>query len=146
MGWINTAKIGKALQALLEREVTFVDKVYRGQYVNQVAKNAPWCGVYRAPVVYEPRTLGRGANNWEGTPEFRVVIQASSFKDGGEDCEDVLESQVVEVLDALESDLTIGSTVDMITKIEVDYSYIEAEETTMYFQSAFVLVTTEVRT
>jgi hypothetical protein len=146
VGWINTAKIAQALQALLKRELTIVKEVYRGEYINEQAKLAPWVGVYRAPVTYEPRTLGRGADTWEGNPQFRIVVQESSFKDRGMDCEDKLEQAVAQVLNALETDRTLGGTVDTISKYEIDYSYIETDAASIYFQTAFILITTEVQT
>ena len=145
--WIKGSDINKALQSKLKRETTSFKDIYRGEYINEDASRTPWCGVYRAPVVYAPRTLGRGANNWEGRLQYRIVVQASSFKGRGEDVEDILEGLVKEVLDGLVADnLTLDNTVQMITEISIEYGYIDDQHPSMYFQSAVILITTEAQT
>lgn len=150
---INISTITTALVTLLEADASIlawinpVDKIGRGNYVNVDPNRAPWVGVYRSNVKYEPRTLGAGntINNWEGYPSIRVLIQAQSYVNG-EDVEDKLEGYVQDVIDAVLADPTIGGTVDMVNDIDVNYGYSETESETIYFQTAIVTFDLEVRT
>jgi len=119
--------------------------VERADYVNMDPHRAPWIGVYRTRVKYDPRTLGRNAASWNGTVVIRLMVQQTSMI-SGEDCENQLEANIASVLAAVWSDETWESTVDMVTGMEIEYSYKEHELESIYFQWALITLTAEVST
>jgi hypothetical protein len=60
----------------------------------------------------------------------------------GQDCEDALEDSVKKVLDRV---VQIPKTyIDHFSDIVIDYTYLESERKTMYFQGALITFTAEV--
>jgi len=146
---INYATISSALQAQLLADATVagllkVARIERGGFMNVDADNTPWVGVYRGGISYAPRTLGSD-QNWEATPNIRVIAQTSDLK-SGERCEDSLEALVKAINDAILTDTTIGGTVDIVTGFDVEYSYREDERTSVHFQQAIITIGMEVAT
>jgi len=149
---INVSTITQSLQTTLRASATLAahgftsNTILRGEYVNMDPDRTPWLGIYRTKVGYDPRALGRGNNcAWQGTVTIRLLIQASHLQ-GGDDCEDRLEGYIKDVLDAVWADPTWVDVVDMVTGIDVEYSYKERDTATIYFQWAMVTITAEVAT
>ena len=145
---INLSVITKALQVQLQGAPTtakYLDRIERGTALNLDPAYTPWVGIYRGSISYEAKTLGRGANNWLGQIELKVVVQASGNADTGE-AEDALEQAISNVLAAIETDRTIGGTVAIISGYNVsDYSYRADEEQSLDFQQAEIIIKAEVR-
>lgn len=121
-------------------------RTLRGSYVNTNPNHTPWLGIYRTKVDYSPRALGRDCNgSWSGTMTIRLLVQASHIKSGA-DCEDRLEEYVKATLDAVWKDPTWNSVVDMVTAMNVEYSYKEDDTSTIYFQWAMITLSAEVST
>ena len=117
-------------------------RVSRSEFVNEDASLARsgWIGLYRRSVDYDPRNLGVPPNNYEGSLIFNIIVQKTHLR-SGEQAEDSLEDMVKKVLDRI---VQVPRTyVDTFTDITVDYTYIETDRTTMYFQAA--LITLEAR-
>lgn len=149
---INLSDITSSLQATFQGSATLAAHgftpagIVRGEYVNMDPDLAPWLGIYRTKADYSPRALGRGnAGAWSATVTIRLLIQTSSLQ-GGDDCEDLLEAYVKDTLDAVWADPTWTSTVDMVTGLDIEYSYKDADTSTIYFQWAMVTITAEVST
>lgn len=118
-------------------------RISRGEFVNEDAGQAlnGWIGIYRRSVDYDPRNLGVPPNNYDADLSFVVVVQRSHLG-SGEECEDLLEESVKTVLDRL---VQIPRTyIDHFSDIVVEYTYIETDRTTMYFQGALIAVTAHV--
>lgn len=146
---ISVYAISEAITAQLRDypavgEIGF-QEIVQGDFVNEDPARTPWMGIYRDSMNYSPRTLGRGARNWEGELKFKIVIQASSTKDG-QDCELLLEGYVQTVMEALLSDTTLGGKVDILNGFNVEYSYRDSDQQSFYFQMAVITMTAEVAT
>jgi hypothetical protein len=141
---INVATIMIQLQEWLEDDPALDGHlVERSEFLNEDAGRAVngWIGIYRRAVDYEPRNLGVTPNNYEGTLDFMVVVQRTAMASGA-DCEDALEESTKAVLDRV---VQLPKTyVDHFSDISIDYTYLEDERKTMYFQGALITFTVEV--
>jgi len=143
---INASTITRAATAQLETALDDTYKIERGEYVNTDPDKTPWIGVYRGDLDYDVATLGRGANTWKAGFDLTIIVQSATLHGEASIAEDRLEASIVEVLDAIMADKTIGGTVAMINKVKVKYSYNETESEEMYFQNATITISTEKRT
>lgn len=149
---INAATITGSLQSTLKNDSALANlgfssrNILRGDVVNKNPNETPWLGIFRTRVAYAPRALGQSnPDAWQGTITIRLLVQASHIRSGA-DCEDRLESYIKAALDAVWSDPTWINVVDMVTGLEVEYSYKEDDESTIYFQWALVTITAEAST
>ena len=126
-----------------DADVRGITEVSAGEYVNVDINRAPWIGVYRGGVKYEPRTLGY--NNWEATPSIKVVVQSNSLNSGAE-CQERLEEYIQKIIVAINLDKTLSNNVEMLNSIAVDYGFIETDRSSLYFQSAIITFEFEVAT
>jgi hypothetical protein len=118
-------------------------RISRGEFINEDAGQAVngWLGIYRRSVNYDPRNLGISPNNYHGELVFDIILQRTSLS-SGQDCEDILEESVKSVLDRL---VQIPRThIDHFSDITVEYTYLETDRKTMYFQGALIEVTAEI--
>lgn len=144
---LNTADVTAALVDLLNSHpdtMGYLKNIERGEYVNKDPALTPWCGVYRTEINYEPRQLGHHARTWLSLLTVKLVVQAHAGT--GPDTEDELENTVQRVMTAVLSDLTIGGTVEMLKKMNIQYSYDETNSSTLDFQWAFIELVYETRT
>jgi len=115
-------------------------RISRAGVVNEdasLARNG-WVGLYRRSVDYDPRNLGVPHNNYEGVLTFNIIVQKAHLR-SGEKAEDALEEAVKTVIDRI---VQVPRTyVDTFTDITVDYTYVESDRTTMYFQAALISMT-----
>ena len=117
--------------------------IERSEFINNDPGRAAngWIGLYRRAVDYDPRNLGNSPNNFEGTLDFLVVVQRTSMRSGS-DAEDVLEASVKNVLDRV---VQLPRTyIEHFSDISIDYTYLETDRETMYFQGALITFTAEV--
>lgn len=145
---LNFSVITSALQATLEADADLSAagfKIEVGDYVNTDPNRAPWLGIYRTSIQYDPRTCGRSDSSWQGIITLRLIIQATHMQSGAA-CEARLEGYIKNVLDAVWADETWQATVDMVTGLDVEYSYKEDEQQSIYFQWAMVTVKADART
>ena len=141
---INVATIMIQLQQWLEDDPAFHNfAIKRSELVNEdpgLATNG-WLGIYRRSVDYDPRNLGIAPNNYEGTLEFVIIVQRTSL-DSGANAEDILEESVKAVLDRV---VQLPKTyIEHFSNIIVEYTYVETDRKTMYFQGALITFTAEV--
>jgi hypothetical protein len=141
---INVSTIMAQVQEWLQDDIKldgFI--VERSEFVNEDPGRAAngWIGIYRRSVDYDPRNLGVTPNNYHGTLDFMVVVQRTSMKSGA-DAEDALEESVLHVLERVVQ--IPRDYVDHFSDILVDYTYLESDRTTMYFQGALITFTAEV--
>lgn len=116
--------------------------VERSVLENNDPGRCPWVGVYRKHIGYTPRRMGPGARNWANEIKLDVVVQASSQVDTAEE---TLEQQIKEVLTVLETDRTLGTTVDMVLGYDVEYFMREDATEDVFFQRAVITLTAEAR-
>lgn len=112
-------------------------RISRGEPVNIDAGQAVngWIGVYRRRVEYEPRNLGVPPDNYRGELTIMLIVQRTSLESGAA-CEDELEESVRHVIRRV---VQIPRTyIDTFLSASVDYSYLETDRTTMFFQGALV--------
>lgn len=144
---INASDITQALACQLQNYSSFFQELKTkdikvSDYVNCNPDRAPWCGVYRRSVKSVPRTLGV-QSSWQLVYKIAVVVQATSVKTGKE-CEEKLEELVSLALDGIIADRTIDGTVCTLNGWDVEYTYIETERLSTYFQSALINLEVEV--
>lgn len=142
---INVATIMKQVQNWIQTSQDFQNwSVERSEFVNEDpgrAMNPGWMCVYRRNVDYDPQNLGKATGNYEATVDFTIVIQQANMT-SGEKCEDNLESAVKKLLDRVTQ---IPKTyIDHFSDIVIDYTYLETDRKTMYFQGALITFTAEV--
>jgi len=141
---INVSTIMAQLEEWLSDDLALDGfRICRGEFVNEDAGQAMngWIGLYRRSVDYEPRNLGITPNNYMGELTFDVVVQKTSLKSGA-DAEDTLEESVKAVLDRLVQ--VPKDYIDHFSALNVEYTYIETDRTTMYFQGALIEATAAV--
>ncbi len=117
--------------------------VERSEFVNEDASRAVngWIGIYRKRIDYDPRNLGISPNNYQAEIDFVVLVQRSALLSGA-DAEDALEKMIKSVLDRV---VQLPKThIDFFANITIDYTYIETDRTSMYFQGALITFTAEV--
>lgn len=121
--------------------------VERGNVVNADPALMPWVGVYRARSESEPGRMGTGSGikNWDSVLSIQIVVQAASYRDG-EHSDDLLGEFTDAVEEAIETDHTLGGTVEMITGYEVAYSYNNEDSASIIFQNAVITITARTRT
>lgn len=135
---INVSTIMQQFVEWLQDDPDLQDyRISRGSVVNEDAGIARtgWIGLYRRAVDYDPRNLGVPHNNYDGTLTFNIIVQKAHLR-SGEKAEDALEEAVKKVIDRI---VKVPRTyVNTFTDITVDYTYIESDRTTMYFQAALI--------
>lgn len=143
---INFTVITKALEMQFKNAPKMQDFIIsRGGILNLNSGNTPWVGIYRNTVLYEPKSLGRGARNWKTDIEIRLIVQATNLE-SPEKAEEELEEALENTIDSIELDRSIDKTVGVINGYEVtNYSYAEMEEATLAFQQAEIIIKAESR-
>lgn len=146
---INASEITRRVKTQLFNGLKVKNKDYtvsRGEYINKDYELAPWVGIYRGAIEYDPATLGDGLNSWRANMKLRLVVQEASLE-SGEDAEEKLEQAVQDVLDVMMADKEwAGKGASMTVGISVEYSYNETKSESIYFQSAMLTLEAEVRT
>jgi len=141
---INVSTIMIQIQDWLQDDINLSGfLVERGEFVNEDPGRATngWIGLYRRSVDYEPAQMSHGPNNYDGDLVFDVVVQRTAMGTGAE-AEDILEESVKSVLDRI---VQLPKTnVKHFSDIVVEYTYLETDRKTMYFQGALITFTAEV--
>ena len=117
---VNVSTVTAALVSLLDEALGNV-AVVRAEEINETPGNCPWVGVYRDNVEYVIKTLGFGSGMREQRINLVVVVQESDGT-SGERCEDRLEELLKNVVGAILSDVTLRSTVQVVTDFQVRYA------------------------
>ena len=135
---INVSTVMEQFVDWLEDDIELSGfRVSRSEPVNEdpgLARTG-WIGLYRRSLNYDPRNLGAPPNNYEATLLFNIIVQKTDLHSGAR-AEDALEEAVKKVLDRI---VQVPRTyVDTFTDLTVDYTYIETDRTTMYFQAALI--------
>ena len=141
---INVATIMAQLQQWLKDDVNLAGyTIQRSEFINEDPGRAVpgWIGIYRRSIDYDPRNLGVPPNNYQGALDFLVVVQRTSME-SGEACEDILEKSTKDVLDRVVQ--IPRDHIDHFSDISIDYTYLETDRTTMYFQGALITFTAEI--
>jgi len=141
---INVATIMIQVKDWLESDVNLDGAIIeRSEFVNEDAGRAVngWIGIYRKRIDYDPRNLGVAPNNYEAEIDFVVLVQRSALSSGAA-AEDALEKTIKYVLDRI---VQIPKTyIDFFSNVMIDYTYIEDDKKSMYFQGALITFTAEV--
>lgn len=148
---VNISSTTKKLLDILQLhpDLQGVKSILRSDFVNDNSDLAPWIGIYRTKMTYEPRTLGKGfTSTWQGILEIQILIQEVSY-DNGEQAEILLENLIQKVMRILFDNDTIGGTVDQIMKFDWEYQFqpsMEEEDSKAFFQMGILTVMSEVST
>ncbi len=141
---INVATIMEQVKDWLVDDINLPNfTVVRSEEINEDAGKAAtgWIGVYRRSVDYDPR-VGRPPNNYDAELIFDLVVQRTAMSSGS-DAEDLLEESVKAVLDRV---VQIPEPIKHFSNITVEYTYLETDRKTLYFQGALITFTAEVTT
>ena len=117
--------------------------IERSEFVNEDAGRARngWIGLYRRSIDYDPRNLGVPPNNYEADITFMVFAQMARLASGA-DCEDALEDFIKKICDRV---VQIPRTyLEHFLNISIEYTYLEDDRKTMYFQGALIMFEAEV--
>lgn len=140
---INVSTITEHLLQWLKDDTDMQGVLFsRSEIVNEDPGKATngWVGIYRQDVDYDPRNLGIPPNNYEGELTLNIVVQQTHLGSGAE-AEDALEELVKKVLDRL---VQVPKTyIDHFPDLTVQYTYLETDRKTMYFQGALITVSAE---
>lgn len=140
--------IAVALKEVLESSSNFMrylsDRSKRipiNEMMNEDINRAPWAGIYFRSARIEANTLPRGFKDYKN---MSVILQSQSTDPAV--CFEKMGAMVKEAKQAIINNRTLRNTVDMITgDIEINYTYIETDRESLYFQMANINFTTEVR-
>jgi hypothetical protein len=104
-----------------------------------------WVGIYMDNVVYEPRTLGAGSENWRFALGLKIIVQASHAADS-ELAHERLEGYIESVLNTLFKNVTLSNQVEMLEDMSIEYATSEDDASTMKFEGAIISMTFSGRT
>ena len=136
----NISDILIEFEAQLRGDVRTKDMIVsRMGHVNLDASRAVkgWVGIYADGVRYEPRTLGMGFQNWNFVLDVKLVVQASHANDSGE-AHKRLERFIKDVLDVLFEDVTVGSLVEKLDELQIEYATDENDSASLHFEGALI--------
>lgn len=122
---LDASTLTVALTALLKGSVGLsAATIERSTRINfDPARALPgWIGVYPGSVETAPRAMGGRA--WQDTAEAQVVVQTASYGGDGADASDLLEDLTGKVLDAINTDLTLGLTGVRVVGFGREYRYV----------------------
>jgi hypothetical protein len=153
---VNFGTITKALEALLNEQLNGSSSPNRNYSIernpernddyDKAARGKGWIGIWKGTKRYIPHTTGDTPWNTELT--IIVEVQAVSFRVGS-DAEDKLQAAETEVMDVLQSTdgLKISGTVGICKGYDVAYESYEGadDDAVLYFESAVITITAEVR-
>lgn len=138
---INFNTINLAIKSMLESSPYFNNYTIEiGEPLN-ADPALDWVGVYRDIIKYDPKFLGRGAQNYLADLSVRVVVQDFNFDDKEKD----LEERVNALIEVIDADRTIKGSVSMVTGIAVEYSFIDSDDESFFFQMATIVFNLQAR-
>jgi hypothetical protein len=139
VGILNYSDVTKGIEDILNQRLSgYV--ITRNDRKNADPNRCPWIGIYRGSLVYEAHTIG--GRPWKASPSPQINIQVASTL-SGDDAEDRLQEAEKEVIEALETDRTLGSTVSMILGYNINYEYSQTDE--IYYHGCTITIRTETR-
>ena len=145
---INMCTVNTALEELLNSELPDEYKIVRAEHVNKDPGRCPWVGIYRGSSQYTPRAMAshNSGKKWTANPGVRILIQAASGL-SGKQAEERLEEYIAAVMDdVILQNPTISGTVRTITGFDIEYSFNEETENTMFYHMATIDIKLEART
>ena len=139
---LNVVDVTQALESQIKADPTAGKyTVERGEPINMDAGSAAtgWVGIYKGKMSLTSLGMA-GGKRWRVDPlQLIVVVQAASMKDG-KDCDERLQEYLSAVLSAINSDPTIGGTVQFIQGFEIEYDYEMTESGGAWMQDARIAV------
>lgn len=111
------------------------------EFMNEDPNRAPWIGVYLRSSTIDPTSFPRA---YKDVVKLSIVTQASHLK-SKKDCAIKLGDLNKQVFNCLLEDVKLNNTVDMLTTLSTDYTYVETDRTDLHFQMAVIDVEFEVR-
>lgn len=144
---INFRDITKALETQIKNYNTDAQPytIVRNKVENHDPNIAAggWIGIYRDSVGYSPHSTG--PHPWLTSIDIRIEIQAASIA-SEEDCEKKLDAIVLFVMQATESDRSIGGYVAIVKEYNIDYDdSFAVDQLQTFYQYATITITAEVR-
>lgn len=134
-------KIIAALQSMLQNYAPLAAmsnlSIVRGEEVNVDPEKAPWIGIYPALGDYRSRVLGLGAGFRDQREGIIVVVQQQS-RTSGQNCQDKLGDLLVNVVNSILSDPSIGGTVSNLEDLRVLHAEPKTQGSQASFQSSVI--------
>lgn len=144
MSIVNMGGITKAVEKLISENTTGY-KVTRNKQRNEdpniAAQGKGWIGIWRGDRSYEAHTTG--SRPWLVNLSVMIEIQYASWANA-DDVEDRLMDAEKEIMDILNANRTLSSTVLMTTGYDVTDNKNESEEG-VYFQASIITLKAQVR-
>lgn len=154
MSNFNNAKLTQAIEEMLNDAPSLKNInaiVERSEQVNLDSDRAPWFGIYKGEVEYEPYILGDGTNirNYRVLSEPQIIVQAFSTESGA-NAEDRLEDYIALVYEIIQNDKTLKAMVARVVGYQLSYEYSsrstpDGVRDDFFFQQATITVKVEVR-
>lgn len=144
MAILDCSDVTDALESLLSRKLTgFIITTNEKKNTDPNICLGPgegWIGIYMNTEDYAAHVIGN--RPWLLDLEPFINIQVASLV-SGRDASKRLQKAKEKVINVLETDRTIGNTVDMILGYSMDYEYNDAQE--IYFNGVNVRIKCQVR-
>jgi hypothetical protein len=144
MAIINYTDITKGIESILNRRLSGYI-VTRNERKNSdpnkcIAAGTGWIGIYKGSVNYDAYVMG--SRPWKITAQPYINLQVVSTL-SGEDAENRLQAAEKEVIQAIETDRTLGGSVAMILGYNMEYEYNDDNE--IYFIGVNIKINCETR-
>lgn len=147
MNVLNSFNILKTLRDVLRDTDAIVSLLGRNaqaipinEYANEDENATPWAGIYLRRSTIEPGTIPKG---WKTLLEVSIVTQVAETRE--DTATGLLDDLNREIINTVANNLDLRRTVDMVRDINVEYTYLETDRETLYFQMAIINLTLEVR-
>lgn len=140
-----TVALKAKLVAAFSASTEVVERGTRVNFDPAIAMNG-WIGVYPGTIDTSPRAMGGRA--WKDDAVLQVVVQAASYSGDGTEASDALEARIKLVLDAIDTDLTLGVTGVRVTRYSREYKYVVFDDDgggDLFMPQAVIKVFLEVR-
>lgn len=143
---INFSQITEAVHTQLETQLAGKNYLIKRNDVRNAnpelaARYKAWVCVYRGSIEYESYTTGAGP--WLATVQTIVEIQVATMT-SEQKADDDLTAAEAEIMAAIDSDRTLGSTVQITNGYTIEYE--TNLDVQWYYNAAIIKINSEVRT
>lgn len=97
--------------------------IERSTVINTDTGRMPWIGIYPGTVETQPNTIGNLSRRWKEITRPSIVLQDFAFDDFGTESAELLEELIKNTMEALNTDLAMGTTNSRLLSMSRRYTY-----------------------